>query len=88
MDQCSLSAIGNLKDLKATITKAQVRQKVWEFLEKNDIANFPRPVYQRIPNFKGATVAGQRVTLKATTQYDLSLKRRLNTSTGNSKGLK
>jgi hypothetical protein len=66
MDQCSLSAILNLKDLKTTITKAQVRQKVWEFMEKNDIANFPRPVYQRIPNFKGAPIAGQRVIFIST----------------------
>jgi 5-formyltetrahydrofolate cyclo-ligase len=39
-------------------TKAVVRQKVWEYMEKNDIANFPRPVYHRIPNFKGAQSAG------------------------------
>ncbi len=41
-------------------TKASIRQKVWEFMEKNDIANFPRPVYNRIPNFKGANTAGQK----------------------------
>ena len=34
-------------------TKSSIRQKVWETIEKNDIANFPRPVYNRIPNFKG-----------------------------------
>ena len=42
-------------------TKSSIRQKVWETIEKNDIANFPRPVYNRIPNFKGANVAGQKV---------------------------
>jgi len=42
-------------------TKASIRQKVWETIEKNDIANFPRPVYNRIPNFKGANTAGQKV---------------------------
>ncbi len=42
-------------------TKASIRQKVWEFMEKNDIANFPRPVYNRIPNFKGANLAGQKL---------------------------
>ena len=41
--------------------KAAIRKKVWEFMEKNDIANFPRPVYNRIPNFKGANQAGQKV---------------------------
>ena len=42
-------------------TKSSIRQKVWETIEKNDIANFPRPVYNRIPNFKGVNVAGQKV---------------------------
>jgi len=42
-------------------TKSSIRQKVWETIEKNDIANFPRPVYNRIPNFKGANIAGQKV---------------------------
>ena len=42
-------------------TKASIRQKVWECMEKNDLANFPRPVYNRIPNFKGANTAGQKV---------------------------
>ena len=41
------------------VTKAVIRQRVWEFLEKKDIANFPRPVYHRIPNFKGASSAAQ-----------------------------
>lgn len=46
---------------EAEDTKASIRQKVWECMEKNDIANFPRPVYNRIPNFKGAILAGQKV---------------------------
>ena len=45
-------------------TKAVVRQKVWEYMEKNDIANFPRPVYHRIPNFKGAQIAGKPIVAK------------------------
>ena len=60
---------GKLKEpVKLTVTadnldedKSSIRQKVWECLEKNDIANFPRPVYNRIPNFKGANIAGQKV---------------------------
>ena len=58
---------GKLKDpVKLSVsmeedTKASIRQKVWECMEKNDIANFPRPVYNRIPNFKGANLAGQKV---------------------------
>ena len=44
------------------VTKSTIRQKVWEFMERNDIANFPRPVYNRIPNFKGASAAGDKVS--------------------------
>ena len=47
---------------EGTCTKQAIRQKVWEFMERNDIANFPRPVYGRIPNFKGAGTAGQKVS--------------------------
>ena len=54
---------GNSPDEDNTdITKASIRKKVWEFMERNDIANFPRPVYHRIPNFKGASAAGSKVT--------------------------
>ena len=37
---------------EAGLSKQVIRQRVWEFMERNDIANFPRPVYNRIPNFK------------------------------------
>ena len=43
------------------ITKQDIRIKVWDQLEKNNIANFPRPVHNRIPNFHGAAAAGQRL---------------------------
>ncbi|MEM4037638.1 MAG: 5-formyltetrahydrofolate cyclo-ligase [Desulfurococcaceae archaeon] len=35
---------------------------VWNLLEQLNVAAFPRPVYGRIPNFKGAEIAAQRVT--------------------------
>uniref|UniRef100_A0A4W3IR89 Methenyltetrahydrofolate synthetase domain containing n=1 Tax=Callorhinchus milii TaxID=7868 RepID=A0A4W3IR89_CALMI len=38
--------------LKPGITKWDIRQKVWDYMEANDLANFPRPVHHRIPNFK------------------------------------
>jgi hypothetical protein len=44
------------------VTKQAIRQKVWQFLEKNDLANFPRPVYGRIPNFKGSPEAAQKLS--------------------------
>ncbi|XP_050547575.1 uncharacterized protein LOC126909201, partial [Daktulosphaira vitifoliae] len=34
-------------------TKKEIRQKVWEFLEENSLVVFPKPCFNRIPNFKG-----------------------------------
>lgn len=44
-----------------TTTKALIRQRIWDYIEKNDLANFPRPVHHRIPNFKGANAAGEKL---------------------------
>ena len=41
--------------------KWDLRKKVWNFLEDNDLADFPRPVHHRIPNFKGFAKAGERL---------------------------
>ncbi|KAJ8407944.1 hypothetical protein AAFF_G00269880 [Aldrovandia affinis] len=35
-------------------SKWEIRQKVWDYIEAKNLANFPRPVHNRIPNFKGA----------------------------------
>ncbi|XP_077978647.1 methenyltetrahydrofolate synthase domain-containing protein-like [Glandiceps talaboti] len=43
------------------ITKASIRLKIWDYLEANNLANFPRPVHHRIPNFKGAAAANDRL---------------------------
>ncbi|OPJ78199.1 methenyltetrahydrofolate synthase domain-containing protein isoform B [Patagioenas fasciata monilis] len=40
--------------LRAGATKWDVRQKVWDHLEASGLADFPRPVHRRIPNFKGS----------------------------------
>lgn len=34
-------------------TKKDIRQKVWEFLEENSLVVFPKPCFNRVPNFKG-----------------------------------
>lgn len=47
--------------LAQEVTKYSFRQKVWDYLMKNDLVNFPLPVYDRIPNFKGAIEAAQRL---------------------------
>lgn len=41
--------------------KWDLRKKVWNYLEDNDLADFPRPVHHRIPNFKGSAKAGERL---------------------------
>ncbi|MCS7128123.1 MAG: 5-formyltetrahydrofolate cyclo-ligase [Desulfurococcaceae archaeon] len=41
--------------------KASIRERVWRLLEETNVAAFPRPVYGRIPNFKGAEAAAQRI---------------------------
>lgn len=43
------------------VTKQSFRLKVWRHLETNGLAMFPRPVYNRIPNFKGATEAAAKL---------------------------
>ncbi|KAM4744897.1 methenyltetrahydrofolate synthase domain-containing protein isoform 1-T1 [Anableps anableps] len=42
-------------------SKWDIRQKVWDYIEENNLANFPRPVHNRIPNFKGAFGACSKV---------------------------
>ncbi len=41
--------------------KQELRERIWRLLEERDIADFPRPVYGRIPNFKGADQACLRL---------------------------
>ncbi|KAM3960643.1 methenyltetrahydrofolate synthase domain-containing protein lost [Aphomia sociella] len=43
------------------VTKQSFRVKVWRHLETNGLAMFPRPVYNRIPNFKGAPEAAAKL---------------------------
>jgi len=37
--------------------KAELRRRVWDYMEQHGIARFPRPVHGRIPNFVGAEEA-------------------------------
>jgi len=41
--------------------KWEIRKRIWDMMEEKDIAQFPRPVHHRIPNFKGADVAAARL---------------------------
>ncbi|XP_050167446.1 methenyltetrahydrofolate synthase domain-containing protein isoform X1 [Myiozetetes cayanensis] len=38
-------------------SKWDIREKVWDHLESTGLAEFPRPVHRRIPNFKGCLQA-------------------------------
>lgn len=40
--------------------KADVRKRIWDYMEEHNIAAFPRPVHNRIPNFIGASEAAKR----------------------------
>ncbi|XP_068006931.1 methenyltetrahydrofolate synthase domain-containing protein isoform X1 [Melanerpes formicivorus] len=40
--------------LRAGASKWDIREKVWDYLESSGLADFPRPVHRRIPNFKGS----------------------------------
>ncbi|NWY37806.1 MTHSD protein, partial [Sylvia atricapilla] len=44
--------------MAAPSSKWDIREKVWEHLEASGLAEFPRPVRGRIPNFKGSLQAG------------------------------
>lgn len=44
------------------VTKQSLRLEMWEHLEKNDLVMFPRPCKSRIPNFKGAPAAAEKLT--------------------------
>uniref|UniRef100_A0A1D5RM24 Methenyltetrahydrofolate synthetase domain containing n=1 Tax=Mus musculus TaxID=10090 RepID=A0A1D5RM24_MOUSE len=39
------------------VSKQSIRERIWDYMESHDIADFPRPVHHRIPNFKGAAQA-------------------------------
>lgn len=47
--------------MEETYTKHYYRKIVWENLEKNNLVNFPRPCYYRIPNFKGCEEAAMKL---------------------------
>ncbi|XP_041506212.1 methenyltetrahydrofolate synthase domain-containing protein isoform X2 [Microtus oregoni] len=41
----------------AGVSKQGIRERIWDHMESRDLADFPRPVHHRIPNFKGASRA-------------------------------
>lgn len=41
--------------------KEEIRRQIWNHMEKQNIARFPRPVFGRIPNFIGADEAAAKL---------------------------
>ncbi|KAI6691126.1 hypothetical protein NL676_027954 [Syzygium grande] len=39
-----------------------IRKRVWDFMEARDVAQNPRPVHHRIPNFVGASAAASKLS--------------------------
>ncbi|XP_070617964.1 methenyltetrahydrofolate synthase domain-containing protein isoform X1 [Erythrolamprus reginae] len=50
------------------VSKWDLRNKIWDYMEANNLADFPRPVHHRIPNFKGSFQAG--VSIKSWEGFD------------------
>ncbi|XP_015351476.1 methenyltetrahydrofolate synthase domain-containing protein isoform X10 [Marmota marmota marmota] len=40
-------------------SKQDIRERIWDYMESENVADFPRPVHHRIPNFKGASRAAE-----------------------------
>lgn len=45
----------------AATAKATTRERVWSRLETEGLAAFPKPIAGRIPNFRGAEQAAERL---------------------------
>ncbi|XP_015101786.1 methenyltetrahydrofolate synthase domain-containing protein isoform X4 [Vicugna pacos] len=41
------------------VSKQDIREQIWDYMESQNLADFPRPVHHRIPNFKGASRAAE-----------------------------
>lgn len=60
MAEASQKETRNEADPKAW--KWIIRKWIWDLMEAQNIAQFPRPVHHRIPNFVGAHVAANKVS--------------------------
>jgi len=43
------------------VSKSEIRKRIWRLLEERNVAIFPKPVWGRIPNFKGHEVAAAKL---------------------------
>ncbi|XP_065781229.1 methenyltetrahydrofolate synthase domain-containing protein isoform X7 [Muntiacus reevesi] len=42
-------------------SRKDIREQIWDYMESQNLADFPRPVHHRIPNFKGSYLACQNI---------------------------
>ena len=47
---------------KAGAWKWEIRKRIWDMMEEKNIAQFPRPVHHRIPNYVDADKAALRLS--------------------------
>lgn len=43
--------------------KWMIRKRIWDLMEARNIAQFPRPVHHRIPNFVSASIAANKLSM-------------------------
>ncbi|XP_047702106.1 methenyltetrahydrofolate synthase domain-containing protein isoform X2 [Prionailurus viverrinus] len=48
-------------ELRTGVSKQDIREQIWDYMESRNLADFPRPVHHRIPNFKGASCAAEHL---------------------------
>ncbi|XP_040299205.1 methenyltetrahydrofolate synthase domain-containing protein isoform X1 [Herpailurus yagouaroundi] len=48
-------------ELRTGVSKQDIREQIWDYMESRNLADFPRPVHHRIPNFKGSYLACQNI---------------------------
>ena len=60
MDAMKVVAENEFAKLR-TPWKWEIRKRIWDMMEEKDIAQYPRPVHHRIPNFVGAELAAARL---------------------------
>nr|XP_045361169.1 methenyltetrahydrofolate synthase domain-containing protein isoform X2 [Camelus bactrianus] len=41
------------------VSKQDIREQIWDYMESQNLADFPRPVHHRIPKLKGASRAAE-----------------------------
>lgn len=68
LNEAALNDVSEIKDKLLRIndnvileltSKKDIRQKVWAFLEEQSLVVFPKPCFNRIPNFRGCINASQ-----------------------------